>query len=460
MIRQLRIKNFKGWEDTGLIRMSPLTVLFGANSSGKSSISHLLLALKQTVDNLDQKTVIFPGGTNTPMQFGSLQNLIYGRSAEKCIEFEYLWDLDRTLEIADPYNKKKYQGNSMHFSAEIGVNKKKLGGVDCFQYDLINGNDLAMSIGMKKSESKASYEITISPTYNLLKSVGRPWVIASPIRFYGFPETVVAYYQNASFVQSLNLQHEQLFRSIYYLGPLRNAPLRVYPVHGGEPDSVGYSGQYTIDAFVSAQNRSLNMKKKQYYKPFHEIIARQLKTMGLIERFSVEPISEGQPLYEVKISTKGSKDMVDLPDVGFGVSQVLPVLVQLFYAPSGSIIIMEQPEMHLHPRAQAALADVMIDAINSGENLKERGIQLIIETHSEHFLRRLQRRVAEDVITNNQFSAYFVNTDTVPTKLEALQVDRFGNISNWPKDFFGDEMGDITAQSLAAMKKRAKENGI
>jgi predicted ATPase len=203
----------------------------------------------------------------------------------------------------------------------------------------------------------------------------------------------------------------------------------------------------------------LNMKTRQHRKPFQEIIALQLKAMGLIDHFTVEPIAEGRQSYEVKVRTKGSEDMVDLPDVGFGVSQVLPVVVQLFYAPANSIIIMEQPEIHLHPSAQAALADVMIDAVTSWEDGKARNIQLIIETHSEHFLRRLQRRIAEDRVPHDYFSAYFANIHSRPTKLEALQMNDSGNIANWPKNFFGDEMSDIAAQSMAAINKRMKENG-
>jgi predicted ATPase len=149
---------------------------------------------------------------------------------------------------------------------------------------------------------------------------------------------------------------------------------------------------------------------------------------------------------------------VDLPDVGFGISQVLPVLVQCFYAPPESIILMEQPEIHLHPSAQSALADVMIDVINSRENGKDRNIQLIIETHSEHFLRRLQRRIAENTVKKEKVSAYFANISKTPATLEPLQIDIFGNIRNWPENFFGDEMGDITAQAKAAMEKRISQN--
>jgi predicted ATPase len=459
MIRQLRIKNFKGWSDTGTIRMAPLTVFFGANSSGKSSIGHLLLALKQTVDNQDRKTVIFPGDSNSPIQFGSLQDLIYHRNAESKIEFDYLWDLAKPLDISDARNERKYRGTSVRFSASIGLDEQKMSEVDSFKYELLNGNnkdELVFSVNMSKTAQKASYTIDTSG-YNLVKTTGRPWSIGSPARFYGFPETVVAYYQNAEFVQSLNLLHEHLFESVFYLGPMRSSPLRLYHWSGDEPDSVGFIGERTINAILSAQNRMLSTGKGKKKAPFLEIIARKLKEMGLIESFLVEPIAKGRQSYEVKVRTKGSTDMVDLPDVGFGVSQVLPVLVQLFYAPANSIIIMEQPEIHLHPSAQAALADVMIDAIMSWENGEARGIQLIIETHSEHFLRRLQRRIAEDVMENDHLAAYFANTGVTPAKLESLKVDKYGNISNWPKAFFGDEMGEIAAQSLAAIQKRSKE---
>ena len=458
MIRELRIRNFKGWQDTGQIKMSPLTVFFGVNSSGKSSISHLLLALRQTVGNEDPKTVIYPGDKNSPMQFESLQNLIYHRDIKNKIKFEYTWDLAKPFNITDAKSQEKYISDAIRFSASIGLKDQKTSEVEHFLYELLNGGKPSLSITMKKSEKKASYEVE-AEGYTLVRNRMRQWEVGSPIRFYGFPETVVANHQNADFVQTLNLQHAQLFNSISYLGPLRNSPQRLYHWSGSEPNSVGYSGEYAVHAILAAQNRRINLRKKKKRMPFQTIIAEKLKEMGLIEEFAVKAMMEGRQNYEVKVCTKGSTDMVDLPDVGFGVSQVLPVLTQLFYAPAKSIIIMEQPEIHLHPRAQAILADVMIDAILSCEDGEERGIQLIIETHSEHFLRRLQRRIAEDAVSNDQVCAYFANTNNCPVSLESLAIDSFGNISNWPDDFFGDEMGDIAAHSIAAMQKRIREIG-
>lgn len=287
----------------------------------------------------------------------------------------------------------------------------------------------------------------------------RAWALKDVVRFYGFPDEAVAYYQNAEFVQELNLEHEKLFSSIYYLGPLRTKAERFYTWGGITPESVGFAGENTVAAILAARDRKISLGYRRQAKSLEEIIALKLAEMGLIEEFKVNQISQQRQEYEVKVRTKGSIDWVDLPDVGFGISQVLPVLVQCFYAPSGSIIIMEQPEIHLHPNAQSALADVMLDVINSRENGENRNIQLVIETHSEHFLRRLQRRIAENADLQHKVSAYFANITKTPATLEALQIDIFGNIRNWPDNFFGNEMGDVTAHAKAAMQKRQQQRG-
>ena len=171
------------------------------------------------------------------------------------------------------------------------------------------------------------------------------------MRFYGFPDEVIAYHQNAQFVQSLNLEHENLFKSIFYLGPLRTKTQRLYSWSGITPESVGYSGENTVPAMLAARGRKISLGHKKVNRPLEQVVAKSLKNMGLIEEFKVRRISKQRQEYEVNVQTRGSKDWVDLPDVGFGISQVLPVLVQCFYAPANSIIIMEQPEIHLHPSA-------------------------------------------------------------------------------------------------------------
>jgi predicted ATPase len=459
MLKQLRIQNFKGWKDTGTIRMAPISLFFGANSSGKSSIGQFLMMLKQTVESPDRKVVFYPGGKNSAVQLGSYKEMVFHRDSENNITFDYQWSLPEILKFKDPLTGQTFSGDNLSFHAEVGLGDKDQHTLvlDQLKYELLEEEESRLSIGMeRKSDAKFEYKVEAT-NYTLKRKQGRVWYPGAPVRFYGFPDEVVAYHQNADFVQTLNLRHEKLYRSLYYLGPLRTKAERLYSWTGMEPESVGYAGENTVAAILAARNRKISLGYKRPAKPFEEIIALKLKEMGLIEEFKVNPISEQRQEYEVKVLTKGSRDWVDLPDVGFGISQVLPVLTQCFYAPAGSIILMEQPEIHLHPNAQSALADVMIDVINSRENGSDRDIQLVIETHSEHFLRRLQRRIAEDAFPQEKVSCYFANIAKTPATLEPLQIDMFGNIQNWPENFFGDEMGDITEQAKAAMKKRMQK---
>ncbi len=458
MLKQLRIQNFKGWKDTGTIRMAPITLFFGVNSSGKSSIGQFLMMLKQTVESPDRNAVFYPGGKNSAVQLGSYQEMVFERDDQNKIIFDYQWSLPKKLEFKDLMTDEQFVGDHLSFHAEVGSGDKHTLVLDQLKYELLEKEESRMSIGMERtSDSKYKVDAT---NYKLVRNQGRAWRPGAPVRFYGFPEEMVAYHQNAGFVQKLNLSHEMLYRSLCYLGSLRTKAERLYSWAGMEPESVGYGGENTVAAILAAQNRKINLGRNHKYKPFGKIIVLKLKEMGLIEDFKVNRISEQRHEYEVNVRTKGSKILVDLPDVGFGISQVLPVLVQSFYAPAGSIILIEQPEIHLHPHAQSALADVIIDVINSKEDGLDRNIQLVIETHSEHFLRRLQLRIAEDKISQEKVSAYFANIANIaktPATLEPLQIDGCGNIQNWPENFFGDEMGDIIKQATAAMNKRSQK---
>jgi predicted ATPase len=458
MLKKLHIKNFKGWSDTGEIEMAPITLFFGTNSSGKSSIGQFLMMLKQTVESSDRRSVFFTGNPTSAVELGSYKDMVFQRDLKNKISFSYTWHFKPALKFKD--SEGCYEGESLSFDAEVSIDSlnQHPPSVESFSYRLAD----AMSITMTKSENKKQEYKIESTEYKLRRKMGRVWYIPAPYKFYAFPEEVAAYHQNADFVQELNLQHEKLFRTIFYLGPMRKKAARFYPWNGTEPPSVGYSGEDTIAAILAAKNRKISLGFKKTAKPITEIIALALKKMELIDEFKVEPLAANKQesdVYDVKVRSRGrgKEDFVDLPDVGFGISQVLPVLVQCFYAPKNSIIIMEQPEIHLHPSAQAALADIMIDVINSRENREGRNIQLIIETHSEHFLRRLQRRIAEETISRDSVSAYFANAAQSPARLEKLELDVFGNICNWPENFFGDEMEDVMSQAKATAKRRSRK---
>lgn len=168
----------------------------------------------------------------------------------------------------------------------------------------------------------------------------------------------------------------------------------------------------------------------------------------------MRPVAEGRKEYEVLVKTHAKAPEVKITDVGFGISQVLPALVQAFYCPPHSTVWMEQPEIHLHPQVQAELADVFISATQAREGGKARDVQLIVESHSEHFLNRLQRRVAEGQVKPEDVAVYFCRRAGSVTELEPLRLNMFGEIENWPENFFGDEMADIAGRTLAAMRRK------
>ena len=125
MLKTLRIQSFKGWKDTGEIKFSPITLFFGANSSGKSSIGQFLMMLKQTTESSDRKSVFFFGSNNSHVQLGSYQDVIFQHDLNNDIQFSYSWELPNKLEIRDVLKKSEsLDGNIIHFSATINASEK------------------------------------------------------------------------------------------------------------------------------------------------------------------------------------------------------------------------------------------------------------------------------------------------------------------------------------------------
>ncbi len=173
--------------------------------------------------------------------------------------------------------------------------------------------------------------------------------------------------------------------------------------------------------------------------------------MGVVHSFELRELAPGRRIFEVVVKTRPDSPEVLLTDVGFGVSQVLPVLVQSYYAERGSTVIFEQPEIHLHPSVQSHLADVFIDAA------KTQSVQFVIESHSEHLLRRLQRRIADGTVNTDDVALYFVEYSGSGSQLRPLELDDVGNIKNWPDGFFGDDFTDIATVARITAERRLRE---
>lgn len=458
MLTKLRIRNFKSWADTSEIRLAPITVFFGSNSSGKSSLLQFLLMLRQTAESPDRRRVLHPGDLNTPAELGTFRDLVYNHDLSQGIHFTLEWTLPSTLFIVDPISKKEFRGKCVAFEASIAFDPKdEAPRVSLLRYQVTDSEE-ELSVSMKpagtQNSSKPQFELETAGPYKLVRNPGRVWKLPAPVRFYGFPEETTAYYRNASFTSDLALSLEQELQRIQYLGPLRTVPKRSYIWSGEVPEHVGWTGDRAIEALLAASDRQISPGFRKRSQPFQAVIARWLHQMGLLESFQVKPIAAHRKEYEVVVRTRSAKTDVTLPDVGFGVSQVLPVLVQCFYAQPHTTLLLEQPEIHLHPSVQVTLADLFIEAVRSREGGQDRAFQLIIESHSEHFLRRLQRRVAEKVIGTDEVALYFCRSGKEGAQLEPLKVNLFGDIENWPDDFFGDELAEVSARMEAAAGRR------
>lgn len=465
MLTELSVKNFKSWSSIDQMRLAPITGLFGTNSSGKSSILQLLLLLKQTAEASDRKQVLNFGGESDYVRMGSYHDVVHGQKEDESLGFEIKWELEKPLSISDPHapprKKSLFTGKSMSFGATIGQGQKGRLTVMEMAYGL--ENDRFALRHEESGEYILESDTPSNPGFRFIRNPGRAWPIKdSPSKCYGFPEQVNAYHQNTAFLSDLELELERLLGRIYYLAPLRDFPERHYGWSGAEPASVGRRGELYVAALLAGRSRGKSLtrgrgrgRKKE---TIEERVAIWLKELGLIESFAVQRIAKESNLYEVRVSRRSGGPRVLIPDVGFGVSQVLPVLVLCYYAPEGSTLMLEQPEIHLHPSVQSGLADVFIDVA------KTRNVQIIVESHSEHLLTRLQRRIAEGEGKRRGWSEektalYFCETNGGASRLVSLDVDLYGNIRNWPEDFFGDRFEEIAARQEAGLKRQAAEEG-
>ncbi|MDO9002394.1 MAG: DUF3696 domain-containing protein [Aquabacterium sp.] len=439
--------------------MAPLTVLFGANSAGKSSLGHLLLALQQTARSTDRKRALHLGDASSLIDLGTFTDCLHGHDLKQALSFELGWTLPKALDVRDPLQAgSRYQGDRMRLDVTMMANKAEQPEVQALRYSLSSGTKEVIDVALERDEKR---KLNLSSThYGFKMADGRKWPLEEPEKFYRFSDTSMARYKNGGFLVDFALAAESMLERISYLGPLRSHPQRIYQWSGDMPASVGQMGEYAVAAILAAQGegRRLNRKAGHHTKGFAEFIAAWLKDLGVIDDFAVRPVAVGRKEYEVLVKSHAKAPEVKITDVGFGISQVLPALVQAFYCPPHSTVWMEQPEIHLHPQVQAELADVFISATQACEDGKPRDVQLIVESHSEHFLNRLQRRMAEEMVKPEDVAVYFCRRVGATTELEPLRLNMFGEIENWPEHFFGDEMADIAGRTIAAMKRKKQSS--
>jgi predicted ATPase len=451
MLNRLRFTNFKSWPEADLA-CGRITGVFGTNSSGKTSLLQFLLLLKQTKEATDRAIALELNGDF--VQLGTIRDAIYKHDEAESIEIDLAFELASDLSLVDPSEKRTStvaRGRILGFEAEVGVHQR----APVARRIAYTLGDMRFSLAPRKEEA-SSFDLKASAlhggaaSFSFKRTLGRKWQLPGPIKSYAFPDQARTYFQNSGFLSDLEAAYEAQLDAVFYLGPLRQYPQRDYLWARSRPTDVGQRGEKAIDATLAATEASetRNLRPKTRLIPFQAMIAHWLREMGLIESFKVEEIADGSNRWQARIRTRPGATEVLLTDVGFGVSQVLPVVTLLQYVPEGSTVILEQPEIHLHPLAQAGLADVIIQAAT------HRRVQVILESHSEHLLLRLQRRIAEGGIASDDVRLYFCDAPKGISQLTPLEVDLFGNIHNWPEKFMGDAFGEVAAAELKRIERR------
>jgi predicted ATPase len=262
----------------------------------------------------------------------------------------------------------------------------------------------------------------------------------------------------SDFIQNkLSYIFDLFSKSVYYLGPLREDPKALYPYpHNDDSFDLGRKGEHTAGVLFlhgeEENNFPLPDQKEGTVKTKTiDAIKQWLSYIGVAGDIKAALTDSGITL---KIQTPGSSKWSDLTNVGVGVSQVIPIVVMCLIANKGTTLIVEQPELHLHPKMQTKLAEFFMAVANSG-------VQCIIETHSEYFINAMRLNIASGDLGKEEMIdksiIYFVEKIQNSSMFREIKINDLGIIPHWPKDFFDESINQTDKIILASSKKRAQK---
>ena len=407
----ISLSGFKSLADEYNIAIRPLTILAGANSSGKSSMIQPLLMLKQTLDVTYDPGPLLLNGPN--VRFTSANQLL---------------------------SRLPNQSPSSHFTVGFSV------GRDAFASTFTKEPEGGLRLVETRYQNETE-EITLRPdmTHETLISqlpkrfqVGRraynnsqgqeKWRVISSRCF-----LMAALYdsnqdRNSILAGTLMMPSDSwnafganLTATLIHVPGLRGNPQRTYKRTAVGPTFTGTFEPYVASIINDWQNKNDEKRRK---------LANGLATLGLTNQIDAQKVNDVE--FEIRVGQlplSATQDiaqpMINIADVGFGVSQVLPVLVALLTAKAGQMVYVEQPELHLHPRAQAALAQLLIDAA-------KRGVRVVAETHSSLLLTAIQTLVAKGKIEPSKVMLHwFQRREDSVTQITSTELDEAGAFGEW-----------------------------
>jgi predicted ATPase len=502
MIKRLRIRNVKSVHDTD-IEFANLTLVAGANSSGKSSLLQSILLWQSAVAALKSNHPEFVStrthGRNQAISLIKTRGSRENPNIEVQIETRGHLNFKSSIEIADIASASLWKKENeklaivyaqllkIEFESQKQLLKFKMQAEsqnlprDNFNvrwYEKIFrdseiGNELTENslVSLYELGEQSNLNNLLAQIYSQLETDGPEkaqnfltrrhefgQIIEIPRNVnldMAFLKTVNAapYRWSKSYLETIERQRlltDQIFEvKIFYLGPFRSIEQLSLSGDASYGTIVGDDGRFTFSIMEKDGQKIVESPDPRTgvirNRRLLDAIRDWGEELGLFE--AIEGSGSNLRLYD-----DGAQMGLPLSSLGSAVSQCLPVLVTCLLAEPGSTILIEQPEVHLHPRLQQLMGDFLIGISRSGK-------QLIVETHSDHLIERVRRRIVEDdtdELSKTVRCAFFRRPDG-KSSVNCFSFDRFGSVPEWPEGFF-DESHNEASTILEGMVRKFEKN--
>lgn len=396
-IKSISFENYKAFFKKQKMALRPITVLIGKNSSGKSSIAKLFTLLENSLSGFSDEPLLLKN--NNVELGGEFENLFFGNKIAG-IPLKFSVEYENTTLSVALFTKEETYGmyiQQWHYK------------------------DKSHDIDMEKVDEQADVYCD--------QKTGKKYHCV----FKGFRPT---YFLDCSTQTDISEQVNIASIDVDYIGPFRILPDRMFHLSGKASFAdTGIAGEnaYAMLAVSKMDKTPLHKKVGEWYQKYFDGWALKVDDKG--------------PYFQVLLS-KNSTD-VNIVDVGQGMNQALPLVVRANSGRKDSIIVLEQPELHLHPAAHGDLMELF--ALSAKENDQT----FIIETHSENMLLRLRRLIVEDsVFTKDDVIIYWVEDhEDKGQELREITLDEYGVLSDWPAGVFNENIKELFAIDKALTEK-------
>ncbi|PFZ52788.1 hypothetical protein COL68_25515 [Bacillus wiedmannii] len=432
-MKAIRLINFKGFKDSDWIELKKVTLLLGLNSSGKTSILNALLMLKQSLQ-IPAMEIPFIFSAEKGVDIGQYKEVIHNGNIDNNRPIEIWLKLDLTKEFQE--RDIGLLGDNIIFKVSIGFNKKRQT-IFLTNYSITDGDNNNI-FSMKKNTRNSNFETYSSDLFPEIdkKDIQHEWYNFLPvIKDIDYKKHAVNF-----IIEAIREKVQLSFDNLAHIGPLRSEVKRFYQFTGENPKEVGRSGEDTL--------KILYLDKYKSGKEISKDVNKWLEKFNY--QFEWRTFSG---MFQLFLRNLRTEQTVNIKDVGFGISQIVPIMVQGAIPIQNQLILIEEPEIHLHARAQSDLGDMFIDFATKNKK------QFLVETHSEHLLLRIKRRIVETTLYEksqdkgavkkpdyslhtNDVAVYFIDCDKNGTQVHNLKITEEGNFEEVPesfKMFFSDD---------------------